>query len=82
MSVKLEVFTSPTCPYCPMVVDLVERLKKDMDIEIVYEDIMKDRKKAVELGLMAVPAITINGKIKFIGVPEEKELREEIKRVL
>jgi len=28
MVVKIEVFKSPSCPYCPMAVELVEEVKK------------------------------------------------------
>ena len=29
MSVKLEVFTSQSCPYCPMAVEVAEQMVKD-----------------------------------------------------
>ncbi|MCE7698665.1 MAG: thioredoxin, partial [Methanobacterium paludis] len=36
MVVKVEVFTSPSCPYCPMAIELVEEVKKEMseDLEV------------------------------------------------
>lgn len=84
MVVKIEVFTSPTCPYCPMAVEVVEEAKKDLgdSIEIEKVDIMEDREKAVNYGLMAVPAIAMNGVVKFVGAPGKEELMAAIKEEL
>ena len=85
MVVKIEVFTSPSCPYCPLAVELVDEVKKEMpdDLEIEKIDIMVDREKAIEYGLMAVPAIALNGVVRFVGAPGKEELvaaiKEEIK---
>ncbi|MGA2677185.1 MAG: MJ0307 family thioredoxin [Methanobacterium sp.] len=84
MVVKVEVFTSPSCPYCPMAVELVEEVKKEMpdDLEVEKIDIMSDREKAVEYNLMAVPAIALNGVVKFVGAPTKEELVEALKAEL
>ena len=81
MAVKLEVFTSPSCPYCPMAIEVVDAVKKEMpdDIEVEKIDIMQNREKAIEYGLMAVPAVAINGTVKFVGAPEKEELKNAIK---
>jgi small redox-active disulfide protein 1 len=84
MVVKVEVFTSPSCPYCPMAVEVVEEVKKEMpnDLEVEKIDIMVDREKAIEYGLMAVPAIALNGVVRFVGAPNKDELLEAIKKEL
>ncbi len=84
MVVKVEVFTSPSCPYCPMAVELVEEVKKEMpdDLDIEKIDIMQDREKAVEYNLMAVPAIALNGVVKFVGAPTKEELVEALQAEL
>lgn len=84
MVVKVEVFTSPSCPYCPMAVEVVEEVKKEMpnDLEVEKIDIMVDREKAIEYGLMAVPAIALNGVVRFVGAPNKDELLEAIKEEL
>ena len=77
--VKVELFISQTCPYCPMARELLNKVMKNRkDIELIVYDIMDDRTKALEYGIMAIPAIAINDKIKFVGVPEEKELLAEL----
>jgi thioredoxin len=84
MAVKIEVFTSPSCPYCPMAIEVVDQVKKEMGDKIDVEkiNIMDDRQKAIEYGLMAVPAVAINGLVKFIGAPEKEELVRAIKEEL
>ncbi|MCK9150865.1 MJ0307 family thioredoxin [Methanobacterium alcaliphilum] len=84
MVVKIEVFTSPTCPYCPMAIEVVEEAKKDLGdiLEIEKVDIMEDRERAVNYGLMAVPAIAMNGVVKFVGAPGKEELMQAIKELL
>jgi small redox-active disulfide protein 1 len=84
MVVKVEVFTSPSCPYCPMAVEVVEEVEKEMpnDLEVEKIDIMKDREKAIEYGLMAVPAIALNGVVRFVGAPNKDELLSAIKEEL
>jgi len=84
MVVKIEVFTSPTCPYCPMAIEVADEAKKELKdaIEIEKIDIMVDREKAIEYGLMAVPAIAINGVLRFVGAPSKEELMEVIKEEL
>ncbi len=80
MAIKIEVFTSPSCPYCPMAIEVVDAVKKEMEdaIEVEKIDIMKDREKAIEYGLMAVPAVAINGVVKFVGAPEKEDLKNAI----
>lgn len=84
MVVKIEVFTSPSCPYCPMAIQLVDDVKKDMmdKVEVEKIDIMVDQEKAREYGLMAVPAIALNGVVRFVGAPGKEELVEAIKEEL
>ncbi len=84
MVVKIEVFKSPSCPYCPMAVELVEEVKKEMpdDLEVEIIDIMQDREKAIEYNLMAVPAIALNGVVKFVGAPTKEDLVSVIKEEL
>ena len=49
-----------------------KRLVDDVEVEKI--DIMVDQEKAREYGLMAVPAIALNGVVKFVGSPGKEEL--------
>ncbi len=78
---KVEVFTSPSCPYCPMAEQLVEEAQKEIgsDMEVEVVNIMTDRQRAVDYGIMAVPAIAINGVVEFVGAPSKEELMAKLK---
>jgi small redox-active disulfide protein 1 len=67
-----------------MAVEVVEEVEKEMpnDLEVEKIDIMKDREKAIEYGLMAVPAIALNGVVRFVGAPNKDELLSAIKEEL
>jgi small redox-active disulfide protein 1 len=76
---NVEVFTSSTCPYCPMAVEVVEEAKEKVGgFEYTVINIMEDRTKAVEYGIMAVPAIAINGVVEFVGAPTYEQLIEKL----
>ncbi|MDR1818857.1 MAG: MJ0307 family thioredoxin [Methanobrevibacter sp.] len=81
MVFKVEVFTSPTCPYCPMAEEIVMKakgqLKDEMNVEVV--NIMEDKKRATDYGIMAVPAIAINGIVEFVGAPTLDDLLLKLK---
>ncbi len=71
--VHIQVFVTPTCPYCPKAV----RIAHQMAIESEY--ITADMVEAIEFphlsnkyGVMAVPKVIINDKISFEGaLPEQ-----------
>ncbi|MDR2623096.1 MAG: MJ0307 family thioredoxin [Methanobrevibacter sp.] len=81
MVYRVEVFTSPTCPYCPMAEDVVmqakEQLQDKMDVEVI--NIMENNKRAVDYGIMAVPAVVINGVVEFVGAPTLEDLLLKLK---
>ncbi|MEA4957352.1 hypothetical protein SDC9_34105 [bioreactor metagenome] len=78
---KVEVFTSPSCPYCPMAEQVVDEAKKEIgdEMEVEVINIMTDRQRAVDYGIMAVPAIAINGVVEFVGAPSKNELMAKLK---
>jgi small redox-active disulfide protein 1 len=63
-----------------MAIEVVNEVEKDMPgtMEVEKIDIMADREKAVEYGLMAVPAIALNGVVRFVGAPTKEELVKAI----
>jgi len=78
--VYIEMFTSPGCANCPavkkMLKNLTDELKGDITIEEV--DITAEPTRAAQYGVMSVPAVAINGILKFVGVPKREELRKAI----
>ncbi len=74
--VKIQVFVTPSCPYCPRAVRIAhqfamanDRFTGDMVESLEFEEL------AEEYGVMSVPHIVINGEYTFIGaVPETQFL--------
>lgn len=76
----VEMFTSPGCANCPavkkMLKELTGELKDDITVEEV--DITTDPARAAQYGVMSVPAVVINGILKFVGVPSREDLKKAI----
>ena len=82
--VYVEEFMSPGCVGCPvakqMLKELSEELKGEMTVEEV--DITVDTTRVAGYGIMSVPAIVINGVLKFMGVPKKEELKKALEEEL
>jgi len=76
----IEMFTSPGCANCPAVKKMLKELSDELvgDITIEEVDITVDPTRAAQYGLMSVPAVAINGILKFVGVPKKEELKKAI----
>jgi glutaredoxin-like YruB-family protein len=63
MAKKIEIYSTPTCPYCHLAADYF----KEKGIEFTNYDVSVDKAKAQEMikksGQMGVPVIDIDGKI-------------------
>ena len=78
--VYVEEFMSPGCVGCPAVQKMLEELKGEFGDQLTIEevDITVDTTRASQYGVMSVPAIAINGILKFIDVPKKEDLRDAI----
>ena len=78
MSLKIEVLSSPGCAKC---VQARERLKSVIlenfsnQLEWREVNIMEELDYAVKLGVLTTPAIAVNGKLIFKGLPSVKEMQ-------
>lgn len=62
---------------------LLERAKGEFpEISFHEIDLTEHPEVAVKYGVMATPALVINGRLEFTGVPKEKRLRERIEALL
>jgi glutaredoxin len=83
---KIEVFTSPTCPFCPGAVKVAEELAKDMPGIKVVETSMgteKGRKRAQNNDVRSVPTLFITGtgypdRIGYVGAPSKDKLKKMV----
>lgn len=80
--VLLELFTSPSCPYCPEAKRIAEKVVKQLGkVLLVHRDISvpENAELARSYGIYSVPAIAINGRYNIVGIPVEEELIHAIR---
>lgn len=89
MAIKVEVFSTSTCPHCPAAIDAAEKAKDKLGDSIEVESVKIDdpnspenRQRAVDYQIMAVPTIVIDGEVSFIGAPSDAELLEKLESLL
>jgi thioredoxin 1 len=78
--VYVEEFMSPGCTGCPAVKEMLEELSNEFEGKLIVEevDITVDTARAAQYALMSVPAVAVNGILKFVGVPSKEELKKAI----
>ena len=81
--VMMKLFTSPTCPYCPKAEKVVSKVAKEEGVLAMNFPVNTDEglKEALKFGIRGVPALVINDKYLILGVPDEGELRELIRKL-
>jgi small redox-active disulfide protein 1 len=84
MTVKLEVFTSQSCPYCPMAVSVAEEMVKEFGDQLDYQhlDVNENMEKVREYQIMSVPTVVLNGRPLPPGAPDAEQLSKQIKKAL
>lgn len=85
MAIKVEVFSSDSCPHCPGAIEVAQNAKNNMDLDIDLEILNvndpENMERARNYQIMAVPTIAINGNVEFVGAPSEAELTGRIKEI-
>lgn len=83
--VEVLVLTSAKCPYCPKTINLLKQVSKRFK-ELVWKtldvDTLEARRLIRQMGIESVPAILINGKLHFVGLPKKPDLEKRIKDIL
>lgn len=82
MSVKpiqVEVFSSPGCSRCSHVFALLESVVRDVGagrVEWREVNVVEELDYAVELGVLTMPAIAIDGELVCTSHPSARKLRD------
>jgi thioredoxin 1 len=80
--VKIEVFYTPACAACVArqaeLRDAARAAVHDVDWRDV--NVLDDLDRAVELGVMTIPSIAIEGELVFMSLPTIGQLREALIR--
>ncbi len=87
MAIKVEVFSTNSCPHCPAAIDAAQvakdKLGDAIDVEVFkIDESMDNRQKAIDYQIMAVPTIVIDGEVTFVGAPMVDELIAKLESLL
>ena len=87
MTVKVEVFSTSTCPHCPAAIDAAQvakdKLGDSIDVEVLkIDESNENRDRAMGYQIMAVPTIVIDGEVTFVGAPMADELIDKLESLL
>ncbi len=79
--IQIEVFSSPGCSRCGQVFDILQTITQELGAErIEWREInvLDELEYAVELGVLSMPAIAIDGELVFKSHPSAGKLREAV----
>lgn len=87
MPIKVEVFSTNSCPHCPAAIDAAQNAKDKLgdaiDVEVLKIDESNEiRERAINYQIMAVPTIVIDGEVTFVGAPTDDELIGKLESLL
>jgi hypothetical protein len=72
---RLDLFVSPDCPACPAARAAVASFAHARPNVMVHEwDLTRDPGPAVGRGIVATPAVLVNGRHILLGVPDAEQL--------
>ena len=78
--VHLQVFVTPTCPYCPGMVSLAHKFA--MENPVIQADMVEVSEfpqLGVKYNVMGVPKTVINENIELVGLQPEEEFLRQVK---
>jgi alkyl hydroperoxide reductase subunit AhpF len=80
----LEVFVTPTCPYCPQAVRLAQEMARINPDRIMADmvDCSTFSRLATRLNVMGVPMTLINGHERITGAAPEAQVMDAIRESL
>ncbi len=77
--IQIEVFSSPGCSRCGQVFDVLQTITQELGAERIEwreVNVLDELEYAVELGVLSMPAIAIDGELVFKSHPSAGKLRE------
>ena len=84
MSIEILILTAPGCTTCGRVIAMVQKIVEQSQQEefpgLSYRiiNVAEYPEIGARYGVLSIPAIIINDKLVFRGVPDEKALREKL----
>ena len=83
--IQVEVFSSPGCSRCGQVFDMLEAITQELGAERIEWrkiNVLDELEYAVELGVLSMPALAIDGKLVFKNHPSASKLRAALEKRL
>lgn len=78
----LEILTTPGCSHCGKAKELIKKIKLDFpNLKVKEIDIIQHPEVVQKYQIFSSPGIVINGKLEFVGVPNEEELRKKLNKI-
>jgi hypothetical protein len=73
----LDLFTAPDCPACPAAREAVAAFaRQNAGVTVREWDLTRDPGPAVGRGIVATPAVLVNGTHILLGVPDPRQLAD------
>jgi len=85
MKVHLELFTANICSSCADAKNLLSRAIEDIAddrLTLDYLDVVENLDHAVKSGVLATPALVLNGKLVFCPLPKRGKILQFLKTEL
>ncbi|HEC12750.1 MAG TPA: thioredoxin family protein [Acidiferrobacteraceae bacterium] len=85
MSIYVEIFSSPGCRKCGRANDVLKKITEDIGGDCIHwrtVNILEEMDYAVTLGVLATPAIAVDGELIITALPSEKKLRKILEKKL
>ncbi len=79
--IQVEVFSSPGCSRCGQVFDVLQTITQEFGadrLEWREVNVLDELDYAVELGVLSMPAIAIDGELVFKSHPSGRKLRDAL----
>ena len=79
--IQVEVFSSPGCNRCGQVFEVLQTITQELGAESIEwreVNVLDELEYAVELGVLSMPAIAIDGELVFKSHPSAGKLREAL----
>lgn len=79
---KIEIFYTPGCSECVAVHAALRRAAEESvkDLEWRELNVLDDLDYAVELGVLTLPSIAVDGELVFTSMPTPTQLREVLRK--
>ena len=78
----IEIITSPNCPHSPKALKVASKLVSKCKFPVILRESSLETEegqaRAYEFLVESTPAILINGKLTFVGVPTAGELKDAV----